>query len=66
MADQAEDQSLENGATVLWSGKAPIKADVVFVHGLRGNGINTWRKGDVVWPKDLLPKSLPSTCMASI
>lgn len=34
-------------------GKAAA-ADIVFVHGLRGDPIKTWSDGQVCWPRDLL------------
>lgn len=34
-------------------------ASIVFVHGLMGDPIKTWAKGDVLWPKDVLSKSFP-------
>jgi hypothetical protein len=33
---------------------------LVFVHGLRGNPIESWKTGNIVWPRDLLPQSLPN------
>ena len=51
-----DDESIK----VLYEGKAPIRADIVFVHGLTGNGLGTWEKGDTVWPRDLLPKAVPA------
>lgn len=51
-----EDESIK----VLYEGKPPIRADIVFLHGLTGNGIGTWEKGDTVWPRDLLPKAVPA------
>ena len=29
---------------------------IVFVHGLRGHRLDTWKKDGICWPKDLLPK----------
>lgn len=29
-------------------------SSLVFVHGLRGDKIDTWSKGSVCWPRDLL------------
>jgi hypothetical protein len=42
-------------------GKAPIKVDIVFVHGLRGDKISTWTAAnDIFWPSHLLPTDLPN------
>ena len=49
----------EESVRVLYEGKEPIQADIVFVHGLTGNGLATWEKADTVWPRDLLPKAIP-------
>jgi hypothetical protein len=45
---------------VVCVGEEPIKADVVFVHGLLGDRVKTWTKerddGQAIyWPQDLLP-----------
>lgn len=50
---------------VLVPGAEPIQADIVFVHGLRGDGIKTWDVDGVVWPRDLLPKDLPNARIMS-
>ena len=39
-----DDESIK----VLYGGKPPTLADIVFVHGLTGNGIGAWEKGDTV------------------
>ncbi|RSL58869.1 hypothetical protein CEP54_007590 [Fusarium duplospermum] len=37
--------------------------DIVFVHGLFGNRLNTWTKNGVLWPKQLLSEDLPKACI---
>ena len=44
---------------IIVPGTEPIQADIVFVHGLRGDRIKTWQAEKVVWPKDLLPDDIP-------
>ena len=50
---------------VLVPGAEPIQADIVFVHGLRGDRIKTWDVDGVLWPRDLLPKDLPNARIMS-
>ncbi|GME58491.1 ribonuclease p/mrp subunit [Neofusicoccum parvum] len=38
--------------------KLTVHASVWLVHGLRGDAIKTWSKGDVCWPRDLLPQEI--------
>lgn len=33
----------------------------MFLHGLRGHREDTWKKNDVLWPRDLLPVELPAS-----
>ena len=47
------------GVTVLHEGTEPIKADMIFVHGMRGGEVDTWITNTVCWPRDLLPTVLP-------
>jgi len=50
-----------NGMDIVSLGKAPIKVDIVFVHGLRGDKISTWTAANnIFWPSHLLPTDLPN------
>jgi len=44
------------GWETLFEGTAPIAADIIFVHGLRGHRTKTWTKDGVCWPDKLLSK----------
>ncbi|KAG9499310.1 hypothetical protein J7337_010130 [Fusarium musae] len=37
------------------------QADIIFLHGLRGDREKAWTKNGVVWPKDLLPDDIPAS-----
>ncbi|KAI1019242.1 hypothetical protein LB503_009169 [Fusarium chuoi] len=37
------------------------QADIVFLHGLRGDREKAWTKNGAVWPKDLLPDDIPAS-----
>jgi hypothetical protein len=55
------------GLHLLHSSPKPL-IDIIFVHGLRGGSIKTWRKGNdprLFWPKYWLPME-PDLCNASI
>ncbi|KAL8941796.1 MAG: hypothetical protein Q9216_002034 [Gyalolechia sp. 2 TL-2023] len=50
---------------VVVQGSEPVQADLVFVHGLRGDRIRTWEVDKVFWPRDLLPAELPNARIMS-
>ncbi|MCJ1401268.1 hypothetical protein MMC11_004480 [Xylographa trunciseda] len=54
-----------DGLLVLAEGEAPVLADVVLVHGLRGDRILTWTRDDVCWPRDFLPQDLTNVRIMS-
>jgi len=39
--------------------------DIVFVHGLNGEGRRTWTKNGTLWPATLLPKDVPNSRILS-
>lgn len=50
---------------VLSEGLGLDHVDIVFVHGLRGDAIQTWSVDGVCWPRDLLPKDIPGARVLS-
>ncbi|KAH7204891.1 ankyrin repeat-containing domain protein [Fusarium redolens] len=38
----------------------PHTVDIVMVHGLNGNRTKTWTQDGCCWPRDLLPKKIPT------
>lgn len=52
--------------SILSEGAGPIAADVVLVHGLRGDKLATWTKDKVCWPRDLLKDDLPDCRIMSV
>ncbi|MCJ1457769.1 hypothetical protein MMC28_008138 [Mycoblastus sanguinarius] len=53
------------GMNVLVNGDAPVTADIIFVHGLRGHPLKTWTKDNVVWPRDLLKAKIQNARIMS-
>ena len=51
----------KQGPHVVYDNACGAVADIVFVHGLRGDAIDTWSNHGVCWPRDLLPQDLPYT-----
>lgn len=43
----------------LFEGDKQHDCDIIFVHGLNGDALSTWRSGNVLWPKHLIPKDFP-------
>ena len=58
MASEKPEDVMDDGESikVRYEGKTPIRADIVSVHGLTGNGLGAWEKKDT---RDLLPKAVP-------
>lgn len=51
---------------IIWAeGEGKIVADVIFIHGLRGDALKTWSKGDICWPRDLLKHDLKNARIIS-
>ncbi|KAI9823464.1 MAG: hypothetical protein M1832_002475 [Thelocarpon impressellum] len=46
---------------VVSEGEAPVDADLILVHGLRGHRLHTWTEKGVFWPGDILPGKLAHT-----
>jgi hypothetical protein len=54
------------GTTILYEGVEPIEADVVFVHGLAGNILDTWEKDGKIWPRDFLKERVPKARIMTV
>ncbi len=54
------------GLEILYEGEAPVVADIVFVHGLRGDRKLSWTRGDVFWPRDLLKDEVSNARIMSV
>jgi hypothetical protein len=40
--------------------KLTVSHSFVFIHGLNGSPLKTWKTDETCWPKDLLPANVPS------
>ena len=47
------------GLKELSPGVGSPKADIIFVHGLRGSRMGSWSHEDICWPRDFLKDDLP-------
>jgi hypothetical protein len=43
----------------LWPRRLTSSSSIVFVHGLEGDPEATWSRGEVFWPRHLLPHDFP-------
>jgi pimeloyl-ACP methyl ester carboxylesterase len=51
---------------IIWAeGEGKIVADVIFVHGLRGDAVKTWSKDNICWPRDFLKNDLKNARIVS-
>ncbi|KAM0798240.1 hypothetical protein BDR22DRAFT_823588 [Usnea florida] len=48
------------GCETVHEGERDIRADIIFIHGVRGHRRRPWTKNGVFWPKDLLPNQIDS------